>query len=148
MWSAPFDQGQREKTLFLLQKCEILIFSGLCKIKKKNNDLFQKYALSTSRTSTFIGAKPNLYCETIELVCGGSPKVCVLIEWKSRHRVKSEQWQLKLVWISCLSSTSVQSWMKSMVTIYSSYKSLYSNLPLYKDHKIRRATAGEPTLLE
>ena len=90
-----------------------------------------------------IGAKPNLYCEAIELVCGGSPKVCVLVEWKGRHRVKSEQWQLKPVWIRSLSSTSVQSWMKSMVTICSSHKSLYSDLPLYKVHQIRRATAGE-----
>ena len=37
-----------------------------------------------------IGAKPNLYCEAIELVCGGSPKVCVLIEWKALERVKSK----------------------------------------------------------
>ena len=35
-----------------------------------------------------IGAKPNLYCEAIELVCGGSPKICVLVERKSRLRVK------------------------------------------------------------
>ena len=40
---------------------------------------------------SLIGAKPNLYCKAIELVCGGSPKVCVLIERKARHRVKSEQ---------------------------------------------------------
>ena len=26
-----------------------------------------------TRTSRAIGAKPNLYCEAIELVCGGSP---------------------------------------------------------------------------
>ena len=37
-----------------------------------------------------IGAKPNLYCEAIELVYGGSPKVCVLVEWKALDRVKSE----------------------------------------------------------
>ena len=37
-----------------------------------------------------IGAKPNLYCEAIELVCGGSPKVCVLVERKALDRVKSE----------------------------------------------------------
>ena len=37
-----------------------------------------------------IGAKPNIYCEAIELVCGGSPKACVLIEWKALDRVKSE----------------------------------------------------------
>jgi hypothetical protein len=55
-----------------------------------------------------IGAKPNLYCEAIELVCGGSPKICVLVERKSQHRVKWEGWQLKPVWISCLYSTSVQ----------------------------------------
>ena len=29
-----------------------------------------------------IGAKPNFYCEAIELVCGGSPRICVLVEWK------------------------------------------------------------------
>ena len=37
-----------------------------------------------------IGAKPNLYCEAIELVCGGSPRICVLVEWKALDRVKSE----------------------------------------------------------
>ena len=31
-----------------------------------------------------IGAKPNLYCEAIELVCGGSPKICVLVETQSK----------------------------------------------------------------
>ena len=41
--------------------------------------------------SSTIGAKPNLYCEAIELVCGGSPKICVLVERKSLHRVKSER---------------------------------------------------------
>ena len=43
---------------------------------------------------------------------------------------------------------SVQSWIKSMETICSSHKSLYRDLPLYEDHEIRRAAAGEPTLLE
>ena len=37
-----------------------------------------------------IGAKPNLYCKAIELVCGGSPRICVLVEWKALDRVKSE----------------------------------------------------------
>ena len=37
--------------------------------------------------------------------------------------------------------------MNSMETIFSSNKSLYRDLPLYEDHKIRRAAAGEPTLL-
>ena len=37
-----------------------------------------------------IGAKPNLHCEAIGLVCGGSSKICVFVERKSRHRVKSE----------------------------------------------------------
>ena len=37
-----------------------------------------------------IGAKPNLYCKAIELVCGGSPIVCVLVERKALDRVKSE----------------------------------------------------------
>ena len=35
-----------------------------------------------------------------------------------------------------------------METICSSHKSLYRDLLLYEDHKIRRAAAGEPTLLE
>ena len=39
---------------------------------------------------SFIGAKPNIYCEAIELVCGGSPKACVLVEWKALDREKSE----------------------------------------------------------
>ena len=32
-----------------------------------------------------IGAKPNLYCQAIELVCGGSPHVCVLVERKALY---------------------------------------------------------------
>ena len=32
----------------------------------------------------YIGAKPNLYCEAIELVCAGSPICCVLVERKSQ----------------------------------------------------------------
>ena len=47
------------------------------------------------RATSIIGAKTNLYCKAIELVCGGSPKVCVLVEWKAGHRVTSEQLQLK-----------------------------------------------------
>ena len=35
-----------------------------------------------------------------------------------------------------------------METICSSHKSLYRDLPFYEDHEIRRAAAGEPTLLE
>ena len=42
------------------------------------------------RQSSPIGAKPNLYCKAIRLVCGGSPKVCVLVERKALDRVKSE----------------------------------------------------------
>ena len=30
-----------------------------------------------SELCTAIGAKANLYCEAIELVCGGSPKICI-----------------------------------------------------------------------
>ena len=37
-----------------------------------------------------IGAKPNLYCEAIELVCGGSPIGCGLVERKAQDRVKWE----------------------------------------------------------
>ena len=98
--------------------------------------------------SSNIGAKPNLYCKAIELVCGGSPKVCVLVESKALHRVNSKQWQLKPAWISCLYSTSVQSWMNSMETICSSHKYLYRAFSLYEAHQIRKANASEPTLLE
>ena len=37
-----------------------------------------------------LGGKPNFYCEAIELVCDGSPNICVFTEWKFRHRVKLE----------------------------------------------------------
>ena len=37
-----------------------------------------------------IGAKPNLYCEAIELVCGGSPIGCGHVERKAQDRVKWE----------------------------------------------------------
>ena len=84
-----------------------------------------------SAKSTFIlqnchWRQQKLYCEAIELVCGGSNKGCVLVERKARHRVKSEQWQLKPVLISCLYITSVLSWMKSMETICSSHNSFHS----------------------
>ena len=39
---------------------------------------------------TGIASKPNIYCEAIELVCGSSPKVCVLVERKALDRVMSE----------------------------------------------------------
>ena len=35
-----------------------------------------------------IGTKPNLYCEAIELVYGGSPKICVLVEWKAQAQAQ------------------------------------------------------------
>ena len=38
-----------------------------------------------------IGAKPNLYCEAIKLVCSGSPNIFVLVERKALGRAKSEQ---------------------------------------------------------
>ena len=39
--------------------------------------MLSDYCLThTGPASFFIGAKPNLYCEAMELVCGGSPKVC------------------------------------------------------------------------
>ena len=43
-----------------------------------------------------IGAKPNLYREAIELVCGGSPKVYVLVERKALDRLCSSTTK---VWI-------------------------------------------------
>ena len=35
-----------------------------------------------------IDAKPNLYCEAIELVCGGSPIGCGQVERKAQLRGK------------------------------------------------------------
>ena len=35
--------------------------------------------ITNDKASYVIGAKANLYC-AIELVCGGSPKICVLVE--------------------------------------------------------------------
>ena len=98
-------------------------------------------------TVSTIGAKPNLYCEAIELVCGGSPKICVLVEWKALDRVKSEQMAAE----TSLDQLFVQymcTVMDEMEAFCNSHKSLYRDLSLYEDHEIRRAAAGEPTLLE
>ena len=37
-----------------------------------------------------IGAKPNLYCEALELMCGGSPIGCGLVESKAQLFVLKE----------------------------------------------------------
>ena len=95
------------------------------------NDFTLSRAFLSTRTQTLgegrhtIGAKPNLYCEAIQLVCGGSPIGCGLVERKAQLRGKQEGQQPKPVINSCLYSTSVQSWMKSMGTICSSHFSLY-----------------------
>ena len=85
-----------------------------------------------------------LYSKAIKLVCGGSPIGCVLVERKAQHRGKKEQQQHR----TSLDQLFVQSWVKLMETICSSHSSLYRDLPLYEVHQIRRATTGEPTLLE
>ena len=61
--------------------------------------------------------KPNLYGKAIELVCGGSPIFCVLVERKAQHRGMWRQQHTELVWISCLYNTNVQSWVKCIETI-------------------------------
>ena len=41
-----------------------------------------------------IGNQPNsIYSEAIELVCGGPPIGCALVERKAQHKVKKEQQQ-------------------------------------------------------
>ena len=44
-------------------------------------------------TAMIIGAKPNLYSEAIELVCGRSPIGCLLVERKGQLKGKLEQQQ-------------------------------------------------------
>ena len=65
-----------------------------CEMDNKVERLRRDYPSSFSSMQMLgtrpIGAKPNLYCEAIELVCGGSPKLCVLVDWKALDRVKSE----------------------------------------------------------
>ena len=46
-------------------------------------EIFLDLERSVNIVRNIIGAKPNL-------VCGGSPKICVLVEWKALDRVKSE----------------------------------------------------------
>ena len=43
-----------------------------------NKQMLSSFATcdALSLVITIIGAKPNLYCEAIELVCGGSPSLC------------------------------------------------------------------------
>ena len=104
--------------------------------------------LCPCREESPIGANPNIYSEALELVCGSSSIGCVLVERKAQHRGKQENPITEPVWISCLCSTSVQSWVKWLETICSSNFPLYWDLPLYEVHQIRRADTGEPTLLE
>ena len=59
-------------------------------LKKHTETKPEFFSCTDTKCPKIIGAKPNLYCEAIELVCGGSPKVCVLVEWKALDRVKSE----------------------------------------------------------
>ena len=94
------------------------------------------------------GAKPNIFSEGLELLCGDSPIGCVLVERRAQHRGKKENPITEPVWMSCLYSKSVQSWVKWLETICSSNFPLYRDLPLYKIHQIRRAATGKPTLLE
>ena len=47
----------------------------------------------TSHSGITIGAKPNLYSKAIELVYGGSPIGCVLVERKAQHKGKRQQQQ-------------------------------------------------------
>ena len=60
-------------------------------MSKNSNTFFSSiYKVAKLVGGEFIGAKSNLYRKAIELVCGGSPKICVLVERKSLDRVKSE----------------------------------------------------------
>ena len=59
-------------------------------VSREKSQFDQLFTLTLQEPALVIGAKPNLYCEAIELVCGGSPKACVLVEWKALDRVKSE----------------------------------------------------------
>ena len=51
---------------------------------------YSKVHSRKTRRSSPLGAKPNLYCEAMELVCGGSPKDCVLVVRKALDKVKLE----------------------------------------------------------
>ena len=94
-----------------------------------------------------IGNQPNsIYSEAIELVCGGPPIGCALVERKAQHKVKKEQQQHRTNFDQLLYNTSVESWVKWTETICSSHFPLYRDLPLYEVHKIRRAATVEPNL--
>ena len=91
---------------------------------------------------------PNLFNKTIELVCGGSPIVCVLVEWKAQDSGKWEQQQHR----TSLDQLLVQHKCTFMVEMNGKYLKLpfsaLTGFPLYEVHQIGRAAAGEPTLLE
>ena len=49
-------------------------------MNKQTNVQFNQFVILTDLPiAQFIGAKPNLYCKAIELVFGGSPKICGLV---------------------------------------------------------------------
>ena len=91
---------------------------------------------------------PNLISVAIELVCGGSPIACVLVECKAQHTGK---------WVPQQHRTSfdymhVEYKCTVMGEIYESFLMLpistLQGFPLFEVHHIGRATTGEPTLLE
>ena len=91
---------------------------------------------------------PNLDIKAIDLVCGGSPIGCVLVEMKAQHREKWEPQKYR---------TSLdQLKVKHKCTVNGGLNGNYlqlpfpldRGLPLYEVHQIGRADTGEPTVLE
>ena len=89
-----------------------------------------------------------LYSEAIELVCGGSPIGCVLVERKAQHRGKWEKQQHR----TSLDQLQVQHKCTAKAGMNGNYLQLpFSSLQgpsSLEVHQIRRAANGEPTLLE
>ena len=83
-------------------------------------------------------AQTNLYIKAIELVCGGSPFVCVLIERKTSTENTGRNCSTKPVWITCLYNTNVH------CTVMCQFNGNYLRLPYA--HVQRLSTLPSPSL--
>ena len=92
--------------------------------------------------------KPILYSEAIELVCGGSPIGCVLVECKAQLSGEREQLQHRtsLDQLGVQYKCTVKGEMNG--NYCSSQLTLHRDLTLHEDTANGRAAAGEPTPLE
>ena len=83
-------------TRLLWQFYFFIVLSVLYLVLREGNSGIKPQVLWMAEHSTEVmlhWRQTKLYSEAIELVCGGSPKVCVLVGWKAQQSGKEEKQQ-------------------------------------------------------